>query len=332
MNKANRIRLGLPKGSLNTPGRGNTHELFLNAGYDIEGYTPSNESDRHLRIANDPEIELFLTRPQSAPIELSLGLLDIAVVGEDWVLEEAGLNVSVTKVGNLDYGQTRLVAAIPEEKKYESLTDFFMKKRHRKKPIRCFTEYVNLTRKFFMENPGYRSAFGDKAPYVRVRGIVQSQNQKVQIISSDGVTEGYIAKGADIIIDNTQSGLTLKEYGLKEIGQLMETCAGLYAGPSCVDWKKRKSEEIYTQLYGAQAGKQQFDVKFNVPNSNLEILKEQLIVAGLCSDEPTTSLRGESYTAVNILILREKYPLALRVLKEYGASAIVRDEIKQFIR
>ncbi len=62
-----KLRLGLPKGSLNTPGRGETWRLFEEAGYDIKGYQPGKESDRSLRIANDPEIECFLARPQSAP-------------------------------------------------------------------------------------------------------------------------------------------------------------------------------------------------------------------------------------------------------------------------
>ena len=75
-----KIKLGVPKGSLNTIGRGDTEGLFLDAGYVICGYTPGKESDRSLHIANDPEIQLFLTRPQSAPNELSRGLLDIAIL------------------------------------------------------------------------------------------------------------------------------------------------------------------------------------------------------------------------------------------------------------
>ncbi len=67
----NQIKLGLPKGSLNNVDRGNTNKVFTDAGYDIRGYTPSKESDRKLRIANDPEILPFLTRPQSTPVELS---------------------------------------------------------------------------------------------------------------------------------------------------------------------------------------------------------------------------------------------------------------------
>src|SRR3989338_6692483 len=123
----NQIKLGLPKGSLNTRGRGNTQEVFMDAGYDIQGYEPGNESDKRLYLANDPEIIAFLTRPQSAPVELSRQLLDIAIVGEDWVSEESvnSKENGIRRIGDLEYGRTRLVIAVPDNTSYESLSDFF---------------------------------------------------------------------------------------------------------------------------------------------------------------------------------------------------------------
>ena len=329
----NRIKLGLPKGSLNTKGRGNTQEVFIDAGYDIGGYEPGSESDRSLNIANDAEIEAFLTRPQSAPVELSRELLDIAVIGEDWVKEE-GLSSDgnkVRRIGDLSYGGGRIVIAVPNKTPYESLSDFFREEKGREKPILCFTEYVNLTRGRFMENEAYREIYGEEKPLVQVRGLVDGENRQVQIINSDGVTEGYIAKGADLIVDITQSGSAIREYGLRELEQMMETSAGLFAGPGCVDWKEKKANEIFEQLYGAIASKRFFDVKFNVSNLNLEKVREYLIADGLCSDEPTVT-KGENFSAVNILIPKDRFPQVLRTLRvEYDASAIVRNEVKQFI-
>ena len=329
----NRIKLGLPKGSLNTRGRGNTQEVFIDAGYDIGGYEPGSESDRSLTIANDAEIVAFLARPQSAPVELSRELLDIAIIGEDWVKEEGLSNGGnmVRRIGDLRYGGGRIVIAVPNEKPYESLSDFFRAEKDRIRPILCFTEYVNLTRQMFMENEAYREIYGGSKPLVQVRGLVDGENRQVQIINSDGVTEGYIAKGADLVVDITQSGRAIKEYGLRELEQMMETSAGLFAGPGCVDWKERKANEIFEQLYGAIASKRFFDVKFNVSNQNLEKVREYLIADGLCSDEPTVN-KGESFSAINILIPKDRFPQVLRTLRgDYNASAIVRNEVKQFI-
>lgn len=284
-----------------------------------------------MSILNDSEILPFLTRPQTAPFELSKGLLDIAIIGEDWVKEENCPDV--IKIGDLEYGKTRLIVAVPNTAQYESLSDFFTLQYNRKKPILCFTEYINLTRQKFMENEGYQRIFGNKRPFVQVRRLVNGENDLVQIINSDGITEGFIRKGVSIITDNTQTGRTLKnEYNLKELDQIMESSVGLYAGPTCTGWKKEKAIQIFGQLYGAVTGKRYFDIKFNVQNRYLKLVRRYLIEEKLCSDEPTIT-QGEDYAAVNILILRERFPLILSTLKrDFKASAIVRNEVKQFIR
>ena len=329
-----KIKLGLPKGSLNTIGRGNTYQIFADAGYDINGYDPGKESDKRLRILNDSEIDAFLIRPQSAPVELSKNLLDVSIVGEDWVREESinANGADITRIGDLEYGQTRLVIGIPNESPHETLSDFFQAQKGRKTPILCFTEYPNLVRQRFMEDSGYRALFGDKKPLVQVRGLVDGENKMVQVLNSDGVTEGYMAKGADLIVDNTQTGSTLREYGLRELETIMESSAGLYAGPGCSGWKEDKAKEIYQLLAGAVIGRKYFDVKFNVANSRLDEIKKYLVSEGLCSNEPTVS-RGENYSAVNILMPRDRFPEALRTLRrEYSVSAVVRSEVKQFVQ
>ncbi|MFQ5432204.1 MAG: ATP phosphoribosyltransferase [Nitrospinota bacterium] len=329
-----KIKLGLPKGSLNTIGRGNTYQIFADAGYDIKGYEPGKESDRRLRILNDPEIDAFLIRPQSAPVELCKNLLDVSIVGEDWVKEESitANGAGITKIGSLEYGQTRLVIGIPNKSPHKSLTAFFQAQKGRKTPILCFTEYPNIVRQRFMGDSGYRELFGDTKPLVQVRGLVDGENKMVQVINSDGVTEGYMAKGADLIVDNTQTGSTLREYGLRELETIMESSAGLYAGPDCSGWKEMKAKEIYQLLAGAIFGKKYFDVKFNVSNERLDGIKKYLVSESLCSNEPTIS-KGEDYSAVNVLMPRDRFPEALRTLRqEYSVSAVVRSEVKQFVQ
>ena len=77
-----KITLGLPKGSLNNIKRGNTYQLFVDAGYEMKGYEPEDESFE-IQIVNDEDIKAFLTRPQSSPVELNRGMVDLAIVGED---------------------------------------------------------------------------------------------------------------------------------------------------------------------------------------------------------------------------------------------------------
>jgi ATP phosphoribosyltransferase len=327
-----KIVLGLPKGSLNNVNRGNTYQLFVDAGYEVKGYEPGQES-YEIIISNDSEIKAYLTRPQSAPVELNRGMIDIAIIGEDWVKEESIANQDkfIKKIGDLNYGQTKLVVAVPDKSPYDSLTDFFKDNQTRETPILCFTEYPNLTRQHVMNNEGYKEVFGNSVPLVQVRGLINGDNKKVQIINSDGATEVYIAKGADIIVDNTQTGGSLKKAGLKVLETIMESSAGLYAGPSCTDYKKEKAELIFEQLFGAVNARKYFDVKFNISNKNMIIVKDLLLSGGFCSDEPTI-VEGNSFSQVNVLIPKNKFPEMLKSIKSYGASAIIRENVKQYVK
>ena len=327
-----KIILGLPKGSLNNVNRGNTYQVLTEAGYDITGYKPGNESNEII-FNNDEEIKAFLTRPQSAPVELNREILDIAIIGEDWVKEES-VNLDkqlIQKVGDLDYGQTKLIVAVPNEAPYNSLTEFFEMNENREVPILCFTEYPNLTKQFFIENEGYKKIYGDKEPLVQVRGIQTGENNEVQIINSDGATEVYIAKGADLIVDNTQTGNSLKKAGLKIIDTILESSAGLYAGPQCVGQKLEKAQIIYDQLFGAIKARQYFDVKFNIANFRIEDTTEFLLNNGYCSDEPTVT-KGENFSQINVLIHKSKFPEMLKEIKSLGASSIIRSNVKQYVK
>lgn len=327
-----RLVLGLPKGSLNTPGRGDTHDIFKRAGYDVVGYESGKESDANLAIINDRKIQPSLIRPQNAAVELSEGMLDAAITGADWIQEETIYTdgSDIHKIGDLEYGRTRLVVAVSEASDFNSLSDFFIKSKEREGSIRCFTEYINLTKQKFMQNKGYQELYGDKSPLVRIRGIVVGDNKRVRIINSEGQTEGAINKGADIITDNTQSGDALRRNRLKEIDEIMVSSVGLYVGPSCTGWKEEKAMEIFQQLYGAVLGQRYFDVKFNVPMAQVEKLSDYLIAERLCADEPTI-VGGKKFAQVNILIPKKIYPEAVEKLKKgYNASAIIPDDVKQY--
>ncbi len=227
--------------------------------------------------------------------------------------------------------KTRLIVALPNDAPYEDLTDFFLKNKERDTPILIFTEYSNLTRKFIMENPGYQELFGDSVPFVQVRGLTDGDNEKVQVINSDGATEVYIAKGADLIVDNTQTGSSLRKAGLKELETILHSSAGLYAGVSCTGEKLEKAKMIYKQLLGAITAKNYFDVKFNIANEKIEEVSKFLVENKLCADEPTIT-KGSNYSQINVLIPKSKFPEMVDSIQGFNATSIIRNDLKQLIK
>lgn len=248
--KREKIRLGLPKGSLNSIDRANTYQLFIEAGYDIQGYLPGSEKDDRLLIKNEPEISLFLIRPQSAATELKIGFLDAAISGEDWMRETLAYDSGIKKVGTLEYAQASLVLAVLKNTPYSTIDELLLGFFRLKKPLILFSEYIYLAQKTLRENKTYQRLYKNKMPKYFIRNISQGENEWVKIFYSDGLTETYIRKGADAIIDLRKTGKTIDKYRLKPIHHILDTSAGLYSSPNCLVWKMRKINEIYQRLKG----------------------------------------------------------------------------------
>jgi phosphoribosyl-AMP cyclohydrolase len=122
--------------------------------------------------------------------------------------------------------------------------------------IICFSEYMNTAAAAIESCKMYQSLFGSSRPMKLARGMHSGENGKVRIIMSDGVTEGYIAKGANLIMDNIQSGSTLKEYKLEIIEEIRTSSAGLYARAGAMEktWLRDKIEELSRRLAQAVRG------------------------------------------------------------------------------
>src|SRR6476646_1283544 len=104
----NRLRLGIPKGSLQDA----TLELFARAGWKI---TISSRS--YVPTIDDPEIECLLVRAQEMARYVETGALDAGITGHDWVVETGS---DVEELAELIYAKQRLarvrwVLAVPED-------------------------------------------------------------------------------------------------------------------------------------------------------------------------------------------------------------------------
>ncbi len=85
------------------------------------------------------------------------------------------------------------------------------------------------------------------------------------------------------------------------------------------------------QLFGAINARKFFDVKFNISNEQVDSVKDFLLSNDYCSDEPTV-VAGNTFSQVNVLIPKIKFPVMLNGIKKYGASSIVRENVKQYVK
>jgi ATP phosphoribosyltransferase len=281
---ANKIRLGIPKGSLQDA----TISLFKRAGWNIyadgRSYFPS---------IDDKEIECMLIRAQEMARYVDHGVLDAGLTGIDWVVE-SGLNV--TSITSLTYAKqsrrkVRWVLAVPEGSGYEKAEDLEGKT--------IATELVGVTKSYFEK-----------------KGV----NVKVEF--SWGATEVKPPMLADAIVEVTETGSSLKANRLTIIDTVMESETHLIASQAAAAdaWKREKIESIALMLRAAIDAQAQVGLMLNVEKKNLQTVVGVLPAL----NSPTISeLSNPEWVAVNTILEESTVREVVPRLKAAGATGIV---------
>jgi ATP phosphoribosyltransferase len=281
---ANKIRLGIPKGSLQEA----TLALFKRAGWNIyadgRSYFPS---------IDDKEIECMLIRAQEMARYVDHGVLDAGLTGIDWVVE-SGLNV--TSITSLTYAKqsrrkVRWVLAVPEGSGFEKAEDLEGKT--------IATELVGVTKSYFEK-----------------KGV----NVKVEF--SWGATEVKPPMLADAIVEVTETGSSLKANRLTIIDTVMESETHLIASQAAAadPWKRQKIESIALMLRAAIDAQAQVGLMLNVQRQHLQRVIEVLPAL----NSPTISeLSNPAWVAVNTILEETSVREVIPRLKAAGATGIV---------
>ena len=185
-------------------------EILKSAGYKIR-----RASDRQYEatIAGHGRFHVVFMRPTDIVEQVQEGRCHLGVTGYDVYAEHSVAATSTSVViQDLGYGGCRLVVAVPESwidvTHVMDLAELTQRFKAEGKVFRISTKYGHLTRDFF-----------------RKRGI-----HDYRIVASDGALELHPSLGiADIIVDLTSSGITLKDNRLRELagGRILDSAACL---------------------------------------------------------------------------------------------------------
>jgi ATP phosphoribosyltransferase len=235
MTEANdKLRLGIPKGSL----QDTTQKLFARAGYDLRISGRSYYPD-----IDDPEIQCILIRPQEMARYVGQGVLDCAVTGLDWILEN---DADVAELADLkapwpNYGAVRWVLASKEDSPFRTVKDL--------EGRRIATEAVGMTRRFLAR-----------------RGV----NASVEF--SWGATEVKPPILADAIVDVSETGSSLRANNLKVMAVVLESTPRFIACHDALKdgWKKAKIDRLLMLLKGAIAAATRVLLSMNVPREKVD--------------------------------------------------------------
>lgn len=286
------LKLGLPKGSLQE----STFALLKNAGWSF------NVSSRsYYPTCDDGELSSMLARPQEMSRYVERGVMDAAITGLDWTLEN-GSDVEVLE--RLVYAKAtrkpvRWVLAVPEESPIQEAKDLEGKV--------ISTEVVNLVRRYFEE-----------------RGV------KVTVEFSHGATEVKVPHLADAIVDVTETGSSLRANRLRIVDTVQESVTVIVANRAAYadPWKKKKIDALVMMLKGALAAKEKVLLKLNVAENNLAQVTETLPSL----HAPTVNkLSEEGWWAVECVVDEIQVRDLIPALKDRGAEGIIELPLNKII-
>lgn len=175
-------------------------------------------------------VKVKVIRPQDMPLQVANGNFDLAITGEDWLADHLYRFPSspVKNIMTLGFGKVRIVAVVSKKLTIENPGDFRAPLRRQDIPtLRIASEYVNIADKYARDH----------------------HLSPCRLIPTWGASEAFLPEDADLLIENTQTGQTIAQHGLKIIDTLFESSACLIGSTKAADGVKgRRIAEIVRRL------------------------------------------------------------------------------------
>ncbi len=245
-----------------------------------------------------PGFSAKLLKPQNVVKMLDAGSRDLGFAGADWVAE---LGADLVELLDTGLDPVRVVAAAPEALLNGGSLSAGQS-------LVLATEYVRLAERWTREQPF------DAA-----------------VVRSYGATEVFPPEDADLIIDNTATGATLRGNGLVIVDTLMSSSTRLYANPAALGDSARRAaiDDLVLLLTSVLAARQRVMLELNVAEDDFDAVVSILP----CMREPTVSrLHGERAYAVRAAVPRAELPALLLKVKARGGTDLVVSEPQQIVQ
>ncbi|MGE3857866.1 MAG: ATP phosphoribosyltransferase, partial [Dehalococcoidia bacterium] len=193
------FRIAVPDGHAQR----HTVAALAQAGIAFEGY----EEGRFVRHpdSGDPEVVVKVMRPQDMPRAVALGHFDLAMTGRDWLrtFTASFPSAPIAELCDLKRSKYRMGGVITEDLAVESIEEAIAiwRQDDPERPIRVASEYASLADE-----------------YARSRHL-----GAYRVIPISGASEGFVPEDAEILIEGTETGSTLRANRLRMIDVIMES-------------------------------------------------------------------------------------------------------------
>jgi ATP phosphoribosyltransferase len=285
--KSKMIRIAIQKsGRLNQ----DSLRLLKDCGISID-----NGKDQLKASARNFPMEVFFLRNGDIPQYMRDGVVDIAILGENLLIEKGNELEVIEKLG---FSKCRVSIAIPKGSHFSGIKDLEGKK--------IATSYPKTVKAFLEEN--------------RIKADLHIINGSVEIAPNIGL--------ADAICDIVSSGSTLFKNNLKEVIQIKTSEAVLVQAPVLSDEKKALIEKLQFRIQAVLRAKKSKYILMNVPNEKIDAISSILPVL----KSPTVlPLAKKGWSSLHSVINAGDFWEVIDALKINGAEDILVCPIEKMV-
>jgi len=259
------------------------------------GISVYNGNDQLKVTASNFPLEVYYLRNSDIPQYLIDGVVDIAIVGDN-LLVEKGQNIEIAD--KLGFSKCKVSVAVPKSFNYNSIQDL--------NGLKVATSYPKTVVDYFFS----------KGISVDIHQISGS----VEIAPNIGLS--------DAIVDIVSSGSTLFKNGLKEVEVILKSEAVLAVSPQISDEAKQVLTKLQFRIQSVLRSRKSKYILMNVPNEKIVEISKILPVL----KSPTVMpLAEEGWSSVHSVIDEDKFWEVIDQLKEAGAEGILVCPIEKMV-
>jgi ATP phosphoribosyltransferase len=259
------------------------------------GISIDNGKDQLKASSSNFPLEVLYLRNGDIPQYLRDGVVDIAIIGEN-VLIEKGTDIKIAE--KLGFSKCRVSIAIPKGKKYKSIEDL--------DGMRIATSYPNTVKDYFKK--------------FNVTPDVHMISGSVEIAPSIGL--------ADAICDIVSSGSTLFKNNLKEVEVMLKSEAVLAVSPNISAENQEILDKLQFRIQSVLKARSSKYILMNAPNDKIkDIIK---LLPGMRS--PTVlPLAEEGWSSIHTVIEKNSFWEVIDELKANGAEGLLVVPIEKMV-
>jgi ATP phosphoribosyltransferase len=266
--------------------------------FETAGLRAEFRADRALVARLGHAFQAIFVRAQDIPEFVADGAAELGITGFDLVEESA--RPEVTSLLDLGFGRCRLIVAVREDSPAVAPADLDA-------GTRVATSFPGLAQRYFA-----------------------SLGTEIQVVPVSGAAEIAPHLGvADVIVDLSSTGSTLRVNGLREIGTILQSSAHLIGNREAVAAHGTEVRELTTSLESVLRAASKRYLMANVLRDSLKAVRE--ILPGISGPTIVDVLDDERWVAAHAVVDADQVYQTIARLKAVGAEGILVTRIERLM-